>query len=86
MANSEDPDEILHKAALHQVLHFLLKQNRYEDCSYMNASSFITFLTFMLRQNVIPSWKEIFVAFKMTLNIKKHTLYVSSYIKTIPVY
>ena len=51
----------------------------YEGCSNMNASSFITFFTFMLRQNVIPFWKELFVAFKMTPNIKKRSLYFSSY-------
>ena len=41
----------------------------------MNASSFITFFTYMLRQNGIPFWKELFVAFKMVPKIKKHTLY-----------
>ena len=51
----------------------------YEGCSNMNASSFITFLTYMLHQNVIPFWIEIFVAFKMAPNIKKHSLYFSSY-------
>ena len=53
----------------------------YEGCSNMNASSFLTFFTYMLRQNVIPFWKELFVAFKMTPNIKKktHSLYFSSY-------
>ena len=45
----------------------------------MNASSFITFLTYMLLQNGIPSWKELFVAFKMTPSIKKHSLCLSSY-------
>ena len=44
----------------------------YEGCSNMNASSFITFFTYMLRQNVIPFWKELFVAFKMAPNLKKH--------------
>ena len=44
----------------------------YEGCSNMNASSFITFFTYMLRQNVIPFWIELFVAFKMAPNIKKH--------------
>ena len=43
----------------------------------------------MLRQNVIPFWKELFVAFKMALNIKKNP-YISrvtdAYIKAIPVY
>ena len=51
----------------------------YEGCSNMNASSFITFSTYMLRQNVIPFWKELLVAFKMSPNLKKHSLYVSSY-------
>ena len=45
----------------------------------MNASSFITFFTYMLRQNVIPFRKELFVAFKMAPNIKKHSVYFSSY-------
>ena len=51
----------------------------YEGCSNMNASSFITFFTYMLRQNVIPIWKELFVTVKMAPNIKKHSLYFSSY-------
>ena len=51
----------------------------YEDCSNMNASSFITFFTYMLRQNAIPFWKELFIACKLTPNIKKHSLYLSSY-------
>ena len=51
----------------------------YEDCSNMNASSFITFCTYMLWQNVLPFWKELFVVFKMAPNIKKHSLYLSSY-------
>ena len=63
---------------------------RYEGCSNMNASSFITFVTYMLRQIVIPFWKELFVAFKMAPNIKIHSLYSSSYrhlyIKVIPLY
>ena len=44
----------------------------YEGCSNMNASSFITFFTYMLRQNCIPFWKELFITFKMAPNIKKH--------------
>ena len=51
----------------------------YEGCSNMNASSFITFFTCMLRQNVIHFWKELFVVFKMTPNTKKHSQYFSSY-------
>ena len=51
----------------------------YEGCSNMNASSFITFFTYMLWQNGIPFLKELFVAFKMAPNIKKHLLFFSSY-------
>ena len=51
----------------------------YEGCSNMNASSFITFFTYMLRQNGIPFWKELSVAFKIAPNIKKRALYFSSY-------
>ena len=55
------------------------KKGSYEGCSNMNASSFITFFTYMLRQNVLPFWKELFVAFRMAPNIKQHSLYSSSY-------
>ena len=64
----------------------------YEGCSNMNASSFITLYTYILRQNVIPFCKELFVAFKMAPNVKKHPLYLNisrvtdAYIKAIPVY
>ena len=51
----------------------------YKGCSNMNASSFITFFTYMLRKNFIPFWKELFIAFKMATNIKKHLPYFSSY-------
>ena len=52
---------------------------RYEGCSNMNASSFIAVLTYMLRQNITPFCKELFVAFKMAPRIKKRSLYLSSY-------
>ena len=45
----------------------------------MNESSFITFFTYMQRQIVIPFLKELFVAFKVAPNIKKPSLYCSSY-------
>ena len=51
----------------------------YEGCSNMNASSLLAFFTYRLRQNVIPFWKELFVAFKMAPNIKKNSLYFTSY-------
>ena len=31
LANSEDPDEMSHNAAFHQVLHCLLRQNLHRD-------------------------------------------------------
>ena len=52
--------------------------SNYEGCSNMNTSNFITFFTYMLRQNSILFCKELFVAFKMTPPIKKHSLYFSS--------
>ena len=61
----------------HVDLHIEFKY--YEGCSNMNASSFITFFTYMLRQNAIPFWKELFLAFQMAPNIKKHTQFFSSY-------
>ena len=54
---------------LHMDLHCL---SMYEGCSNMNASSFIAFVTNMLQQNAIPFWKELFVTFKMTPNIKNN--------------
>ena len=55
----------------------------------MNASSFITFFTYMLRQNAIPFWIELFVAFKTAPHIR-NAHYISRvtdpYIKAIPVY
>ena len=44
----------------------------------MNATTFITFFTYMLRQNVISFWKELSVAFTMTPK-ETLTIYVSSY-------
>ena len=61
----------------------------YEGCSNMNASSFITFFTYLLGQNVIPFWKELFLAFQMAPN-KRNTHYFSRvtdpYIKAALVY
>ena len=52
----------------------------YEGCSNMNASSFITFVTYMLRQNGICYYKGLYVTFKLALDLKKNTVYLSSYI------
>ena len=46
----------------------------------MNASSFITFYTYMLRQNGIRFYKGLYVTFKLAPDIKKNTVNLSSYI------
>ena len=45
----------------------------------MNASSVITFVTYMLRQNVIRFYKRLYVTFKQVPDLKKNTIYLSSY-------
>ena len=45
----------------------------------MNASSFITFFTYMLRQNGKRFYKELYATFKLAPNLKKNTVYSSSY-------
>ena len=45
----------------------------------MNASSFITFVTYMLRQNGIRFYKGLYVTFKLAPDLKKNTVYLSSY-------
>ena len=51
----------------------------YEGCSNMNASSFITSLTYMLRQNSKRFYKGLYVSFKLAPDLKKNTVYLSSY-------
>ena len=51
----------------------------YEGCSNMNASSFITFVTYMLRQNGKRFYKGLYVTFKLAPDLKKNTVYLSSY-------
>ena len=46
----------------------------------MNASSFIAFVTYMLRQNGIRLCKGLYVTFKLEPDLKKNTVYLSSYI------
>ena len=50
----------------------------YEGCSNMNASGFITFFTYMLRQNGIRFYKGLYVTFKLAPDLKKNTVYLSS--------
>ena len=51
----------------------------YEGCSNMNASGFITFFTYMLRQNGMRFYKGLYVTFKLVLDLKTSTVYLSSY-------
>ena len=51
----------------------------YEGCSNMNASSFITFFTYVLRQNGKRFYKGLHVSFKLAPAQKKNTVYLSSY-------
>ena len=45
----------------------------------MNASCFITFVTYMLRQNGKRFYKELYVTFKLAPDLKKTIVYLSSY-------
>ena len=45
----------------------------------MDASNFITFFTYMLRQNGIRCYKGLYVTFKLAPDLKKNTVYLSSY-------
>ena len=51
----------------------------YEGCSNMNASSFITFFTYMLQENGKRFYKGLYVIFELAPDIKKNTVYLSSY-------
>ena len=45
----------------------------------MNASSFITFFTYMLQQNGNRFYKGLFVTFRLVLDLNKNTVYFLSY-------
>ena len=45
----------------------------------MNASSFITFFTYMLLQNGKRFYKGLYVNFILAPDLKKNTVYLSSY-------
>ena len=51
----------------------------YEGSSNMNASSFITFVTYMLRQNGIRFYRGLYVTFKLAPDLKKNTVNLLSY-------
>ena len=46
----------------------------------MNASGFITFVTYMLRQNGICFCKGLYATFKLAPDLKKNAVYLSSYV------
>ena len=45
----------------------------------MNASSIITFFTYMLQQNGKRFYKELYVTFKLAPDLKTNTVYLLSY-------
>ena len=45
----------------------------------MNASSFITLVTYMLRQNGIRFYKSLYVTYKLAPDLKKNTVCLLSY-------
>ena len=45
----------------------------------MNASSFITFFTYMPHYNGKRFYKQLYAAFKLAPDLKKNTVYLSSY-------
>ena len=51
------------------------KRATYEGCSNMNASSFINLVTYMLRQNGIRFYKELYVTFQLAPDLNKNTVY-----------
>ena len=65
-----------------KIITFFYARNeisKYEGCSNMNASSFITFDTYMLQQNGIRFYKGLYVTFKLAPDLKTNTVYLSSY-------
>ena len=64
-------DKVPHRRLLHKL--------DYEGCSNMNASGFITFFTYMLRQNGKHFYKGLYVTFKLAPDLKTNTAYLSSY-------
>ena len=68
-----------HKAAMNRRESMTSTRHKYEGCSNMNASRFITFVTYMLRQNGIRFYKAVYVIFKLAPDLKQNTVYLLSY-------
>ena len=58
---------------------FLDPYFQYEGCSNMNASGFITFFTYMLRQNGKRFHEGLYVTFQVAPDQKKNTVYLLIY-------
>ena len=74
-------DSLLHKQDSAKNVRYPRASNIfiYEGCSNMNASGFITFFTYMLRQNGKRFYKGLYVTFKLAPDLKTNTIYLSSY-------
>ena len=61
---------------------FITKTIIYDYVGYsnINASRFITFFTYMLRQNGIRFYRGLYVTFKLAPDLKINTEYLLSYI------
>ena len=62
-----------------KVLEANSAEHHYEGCSNMNASSFVTFFTYMLQQNGERFYKGLYVTFKLAPDLKKNIVFLSSY-------
>ena len=56
-----------------------IQRLNYEGCSNMKASSFITFVTYMLRQNGLRFYKGLYVILQLAPDLKKNTVYLLNY-------
>ena len=70
--------QMLNCAGPHCILN-ITEKFMYEGCSNMIASSLITFFTYMLRQIGIRFYIGLYVTFKLATDLKKNTVYLSSY-------
>ena len=66
---------LFHKQAEVYVVSITI-DDAYEGCSNMNASSFITFVSYMLRQNGMRFFKGLDVTFKLAPDLKKNRVYL----------
>ena len=62
-----------------QKYDFKVNLMSYEDCSNMNASNFVTLVTYMLRQNGICFYKGLYITFKLAPDLKKNPVYLLNY-------